>query len=75
MLKSEALVRFKAAFTESRTTLIVLVATYIPAVLAAGHGGHWLFRSYSLAFIVGGVYMVWLVVIWVRILLAFRNPV
>ena len=65
--------RFKAAFSENRKGLIWLFVTYIPAVFIAGYGGYWLCHTYAFAFIVGGAYMVWLVVIWARILSAIRN--
>jgi hypothetical protein len=73
MLMSKFVSRFKAALVENRTGLIWLFVTYIPAVFIAGYGGYWLCHTYTFAFIIGGIYMVWLVVIWARILSAIRN--
>jgi hypothetical protein len=70
---STTLKKFRTAFVESRKALICLLLTYIPAVFIAGYAGYWLFHTYTFAFIVGGAYMVWLMVIWVRILLAIRS--
>jgi hypothetical protein len=70
---SQALKKFNAALVENRKGLILLFLTYIPAVLIAGFGGYRLFHTYLFAFIVGGAYMVWLVVIWARILFALRS--
>jgi hypothetical protein len=67
---AEAHNKFKAALVENRKSLIWLFLTYIPAGFIAGYGGYWLFHTYIFAFIVGGAYMVWLMVIWVRILFA-----
>jgi hypothetical protein len=67
MLISNAHKRFKAALVENRRDLIWLFLTYIPAVFIAGYGGYWLLGNYVLAFIVGGAYMVWFMVVLARI--------
>ena len=73
MRMTTTLNKFKAAFVENRKSLIWLLLTYIPAVFIAGYGGYWLFHTYAFAFIVGGAYMVWLMLIWARIMFAARN--
>ena len=73
MLTRKAVSRFKTALVENRNILIWLFATYIPAVFIAGYGGYWFCHTYVFAFIVGGAYMVWLMVIFARILVATRD--
>ena len=65
--------KFNAALRENRRALIWLFTTYAPAVFIAGYGGYWLTRSYILAFLVGGIYTVWLMIIWLRMVLAIRG--
>jgi hypothetical protein len=73
MLMAGNFMRFMDALRRNRRTLIWALTTYVPAVFIAGYGGHWLFRSYALAFLVGGAYMVWLMIIWARIVIAIRG--
>jgi len=65
--------KFMDALRRNRRTLIWALTTYVPAVFIAGYGGHRLFGSYALAFLVGGAYMVWLMIIWARIVIAIRG--
>lgn len=69
----EALKRFRSAVTANGKSLIWLFVTYIPAAMGAAYLSHWLWRTYLLGFIVGGAYMLWLLVIALRVLLAVNR--
>jgi uncharacterized membrane protein YraQ (UPF0718 family) len=73
MLVKAALNHLKTALVENRRSLLWVIATYIPAVFAAGYLGSWLFHTYVLAFVVGGGYMLALMAIWLRVLMAVRD--
>lgn len=62
--------RLKAALAENRRRLLWIFATYIPAVLAAGYLSSWLLHTYILAFVAAGLYMLALMAVWLRILMA-----
>ena len=68
-----AFARFKTALLENRYSLLWILVTYIPAVFAAGYLSLWLFHTYILAFVVGGAYMLALMTVWLRILMAVRD--
>ena len=65
--------RLKSALTENRRNLLWVLVTYVPAVFAAGYLSSWLFHTYILAFVVGGAYMLALMAVWLRILMAVRD--
>jgi hypothetical protein len=65
--------KFKSALTANRRSLIWLFVTYIPACLIAAYVSHWLWQTYLLGFMVAGGYMLWLLVIGVRMFLFFRQ--
>jgi hypothetical protein len=62
------------ALAANSRSLIWLAVTYIPAGLIAGYVGHWLWQTYLLGFIVAGGYMLWLLVIAIRMFLFIRRP-
>jgi hypothetical protein len=68
-----ALQRMKDAVAANGRSLILLFVTYIPAAIGAAYLSHWLWGTYLLGFIVGGAYMLWLLVIGVRVLLAVNR--
>ncbi len=73
MLMRAAVGRLKAALVENRRSLLWVLVTYVPAVFAAGYLSLWLFHTYILAFVVGGAYMLALIAVWFRILMAVRS--
>ncbi len=70
MLMGTAWKRLRAALGQDRRILLWLVATYIPAVFAAGYLSSWFLHTYLLAFIAGGAYMLALGAVWIHILVA-----
>jgi hypothetical protein len=65
--------KLKSALAENGRSLIWLAVTYIPAVFVAGYVSRWLWRTYLLAFVLGGGYMLWLLVIAIRMFLFARR--
>ena len=63
----------KDALKAERKQLVWILLTYVPAVFVAGYGGYAVMKTYALAFIVGGVYMIALLFVWGRILMAVRE--
>ena len=64
---------FKDAFKAERKQLLLILLTYIPAVFIAGYVGYAVMKTYVLAFIVGGIYIIALLFVWGRILMAIRD--
>ena len=65
--------KLKSALAENGRSLSWLAVTYIPAVLVAGYVSRWLWQTYLLAFVLGGGYMLWLLVIAIRMFLFVRR--
>ena len=65
-----ALRRMKSAVAANGRSLIWLFVTYIAVAMGAAYLSHWLLGTYLLGFIVAGGYMLWLLFLGVRVLLA-----
>lgn len=68
-----AIIRLRAALVENRRALLWVILTYVPAVVAAGYLGELLWHTDLLAFLVGGGYMLVLMALWFKILMAVRD--